>query len=62
MTLLAHVGHWAVSLLYVAPVLIVVVALAVQSRRERGRPDEYEEGHDELDLDAEPDELDKPLR
>ncbi len=40
---LAHAGHWIVSLLYVMPVLVVIVALAIQSRRERGRePDELE--------------------
>jgi len=37
MSVLAHAGHWLVSVLYVAPVLIVVVALALQSRRERSR-------------------------
>jgi hypothetical protein len=34
---LAHVGHWYHALLYLAPVLIVVVVLWVQERRERGR-------------------------
>jgi hypothetical protein len=37
MTVLAHAGHWLVSVLYVAPVVIVVVALALQSRREAAR-------------------------
>ncbi len=37
MIVLAHAGHWLVSVLYVAPVVIVVVALAVQSRRETAR-------------------------
>jgi len=37
---LAHVGHWAVGLLYAAPVLVIVVALLVQRRRERGAADE----------------------
>ena len=31
----AHVGHWLVSLVYVAPVVLVAIVLAVQSRRER---------------------------
>lgn len=30
---LAHVSHWAVNLLYVAPVLLIGVALAVAARR-----------------------------
>jgi cytochrome c-type biogenesis protein CcmH/NrfF len=34
---LAHLGHWYHSLLYLAPVLIVVVVLWVQERRERRR-------------------------
>ena len=34
---LAHVGHWYHALLYLAPVLIVVVVLWVQERRERRR-------------------------
>ena len=32
---LAHAGHWAAGLLYLAPVLIVVVVLAWQGRKER---------------------------
>lgn len=38
---LAHVGDGLVSLLYAAPVLIVVLVLAVQGRRERRRKDEH---------------------
>ncbi|MEA2303128.1 MAG: hypothetical protein QOH43_408 [Solirubrobacteraceae bacterium] len=34
---LAHAGHWIVSALYLVPVLVIVAALAVQSRRERRR-------------------------
>jgi cytochrome c-type biogenesis protein CcmH/NrfF len=34
---LAHLGHWYQSLLYLAPVLIVVVVLWVTERRERRR-------------------------
>jgi hypothetical protein len=38
MTLIvAHVGHWAVSLLYVAPVFALVIFLCVQSWRDRRR-------------------------
>lgn len=40
MTYLAHFGHWYISMLYLAPVLIVVAALAIQSRRERDRDDD----------------------
>lgn len=32
---LAHGGHWAVNLLYVAPLLIAVGVLAYQSRKDR---------------------------
>ena len=39
MSLLAHVSHWYQSLLYLAPVAIVVGVLAVQSWRERRRRD-----------------------
>jgi hypothetical protein len=36
---LAHVGHWYHSLLYLAPVVIVVVFLWLQERRDRRRGD-----------------------
>ena len=36
----AHAGDWLVSLLYAVPIVIIVVALVVQKRRERGREDE----------------------
>jgi hypothetical protein len=32
---IAHIGHWWTSLLYLAPVLLVVVWLAIQSWRQR---------------------------
>jgi cytochrome c-type biogenesis protein CcmH/NrfF len=32
-----HIGHWSTSLLYVAPVALLIVYLAVQSLRERRR-------------------------
>ena len=35
---LAHAGHWLAGLLYLAPVLIVVGALAYQSWRDRRLP------------------------
>ena len=45
---LAHAGHWYHALLYLAPVLIVVVVLWVQERRERRRDGASE-------VDGEPD-------
>lgn len=41
---LAHAGHWLVSLLYVLPVVLLVGALAFQSWRDRrnGVADEEE--------------------
>ncbi len=39
---LAHAGHWLVSLLYLLPVAVVVAFLAVQGRRERRRGDRDE--------------------
>jgi hypothetical protein len=35
---LAHAGHWATSLLFLAPILIAIALLAVQSLRDRRRP------------------------
>jgi hypothetical protein len=35
---LAHFGHWYVSLLYLGPVFVVVAVLGVQSWRDRRRP------------------------
>ncbi len=32
---LAHVGHWLVDVLYLAPLLVLVIALAVNKLRER---------------------------
>jgi hypothetical protein len=34
---LAHAGHWAASLLYLAPILFVIALVAVQSVRDRRR-------------------------
>ena len=41
---LAHVGHWLASLLYVAPVVLVVAALLWQTWRERRRKDDAAAG------------------
>jgi hypothetical protein len=35
--ILAHAGHWLAGLLYLAPVLIVVGALGLQSWKDRRR-------------------------
>jgi hypothetical protein len=35
--MLAHVGHWTTSLLYLAPVVVVVAWLALQGWRQRRR-------------------------
>lgn len=45
--LVAHAGHWAVWVLYAAPVIAVLVALLIGSLRERGR----REGEGERPLD-----------
>lgn len=37
--ILAHAGHWFTGLLYLAPVLIVVGALAYQSWKDRRKDD-----------------------
>jgi len=34
---LAHAGHWATPLLFVAPILIVIALIAVQTVRDRRR-------------------------
>jgi hypothetical protein len=44
--ILAHAGHWAAGLLYLAPVLIVVGALVYQSWKDRRL------GDDEREADA----------
>ena len=48
---LAHAGHWYHALLYLAPVLIVVVVLWVQERRERRRDPDAEVDRRDLDLE-----------
>ena len=42
--ILAHAGHWLAGLLYLAPVVIVVGALVLQSWKDRRLPDEEREG------------------
>ena len=44
--ILAHAGHWTTSLIYLAPVLLIVLALLWQRIRDRraGRaPDQHDE-------------------
>jgi len=36
---LAHVGHWLVDVLYLAPLVALAVAVAVGKLRERRRPE-----------------------
>lgn len=47
----AHAGHWLASLLYLAPVLLLVVVLVWQARRERRRGHEPDEDEREPTLD-----------
>ena len=44
---IAHAGHWLLSLLYLAPVLIVVAVVAWQGRRDRDRDPDDERDEDE---------------
>lgn len=37
MAVFAHVGHWAVSLIYAAPALLLAGALAVSTIKQRRR-------------------------
>jgi hypothetical protein len=37
MPTIAHAGHWFASLLYLAPVLLVILALACRARSDRRR-------------------------
>lgn len=53
MTPLAHAGHWLVNLLYVAPVILLVGALALQSWRDRRNGVRSEE--DDVTATPEPD-------
>lgn len=42
MLVIAHVGHWAIYVLYAVPVAIVlssIVATVVRDRRSRGHPE-----------------------
>jgi hypothetical protein len=49
--ILAHAGHWLAGLLYLAPVVIVVGALAYQSIKDRRAGDEDSESA-EPDIDV----------
>ncbi len=40
---IAHFGHWYVSILYLGPVLVLVVALSAQSWREKRRDKDGDE-------------------
>jgi hypothetical protein len=42
---LAHAGHWLAGLLYLAPVVIVIGALAYQSWKDRRAGDGEREEH-----------------
>lgn len=42
-SILAHFGHWYVSLLYLAPVTVVVLYLAFQHWQDRRRGDAPDE-------------------
>lgn len=47
---LAHAGHWAVGLIYLAPVVVLVVTLLVIGRRDRRA--EAEELQEQSRVDA----------
>jgi hypothetical protein len=49
-TLIAHAGHWFEGALYLAPVLILVVVLFVQGRKDSG--EELPEGGEPPARDA----------
>jgi hypothetical protein len=48
--ILAHAGHWAAGLLYLAPVVIVVGALGYQSVKDKRRGED-----DDADVEQTPD-------
>jgi hypothetical protein len=41
---IAHFGHWYVSLLYLAPVFVIVIVLSVQSWRDRRQARREQDG------------------
>jgi hypothetical protein len=50
---LAHAGHWAVGLIYLAPVAILVVTLLVIGRRDRqAEAEELRQGQSTKDGDS----------
>jgi hypothetical protein len=38
--IVAHLGHWYSSLLYLGPVAVIIAFLTIQSRRDKRRDDE----------------------
>jgi len=51
-TLIAHAGHWFEGALYLAPVLILVVVLFVQGRKDDGDDLDLTEGPEPPARDA----------
>jgi hypothetical protein len=41
----AHFGHWYVTLLYLGPVIVLVIALSFQSWRDKRRKDPDDPSH-----------------
>lgn len=60
---IAHAGHWLVSLLYLAPVVILVGALLVARARDQRLDDEDDDDRDGVFTDgAFDDDLDRAPR
>jgi cytochrome c oxidase assembly factor CtaG len=45
-TVIAHAGHWLPQLLYLAPLIVLVVAIVIGRMRER-RDSNAADGHDD---------------
>lgn len=59
---LAHAGHWLVSLLYLAPVVVLVAALMVARARDEAFEDDDGIADDEMFAHgAFDDDLDRPV-
>lgn len=41
----AHAGHWAVSLIYFAPVVVIIAAIGITSWRDRDAEDREDPTH-----------------